>query len=109
MTQRNEDGILIMDLSGRLDSNTSPEFEEKLLGLIREPETDKVVLDFAGLDYISSAGLRVLLKASREIKDQEGKLVLCNLKDYIREVFEVSGFVSILPISDSVEGAKGEF
>ena len=95
--ENKNDGILVYELKGRLDSNTSNDFEERLIGSIQNGE-NKIVLDFGNLEYISSAGLRVLLKAARELKGGDGKLMLCSLKDYIREVFDLSGFVSFLPI-----------
>ena len=100
VVENNDDGIITFVLKGRLDSNTSNDFEGRLIGTIREGES-KVILDFEKLDYISSAGLRVLLKAAREMKGGEGKLVLCSMKDYIREVFDLSGFTSFLPIYET--------
>ena len=102
VTQTQQDGIVILGLKGRLDSNTSDDFEKKLLGLILAGET-RLVLDFKELDYISSAGLRVLLKAAKELKRNNGRLAFCCLKDYIREIFELSGFVSFFPIHATLE------
>jgi anti-sigma B factor antagonist len=102
VTQTQQDGIIVLGLKGRLDSNTSDDFEKKLLGLIQTGET-KLVLDFKELDYISSAGLRVLLKAAKELKRNNGRLSFCSLKDYIREIFELSGFVSFFPIYPTLE------
>ncbi|WP_321404748.1 STAS domain-containing protein [Maridesulfovibrio sp.] len=102
------DGVITFQLKGRLDSNTSNDFEEKLLNSIQGGES-KIILDFENLEYISSAGLRVLLKAARELKGGDGKLLLCSLKDYIREVFDLSGFVSFLPIYDSMDECLGAF
>ncbi|WP_320009246.1 STAS domain-containing protein [Maridesulfovibrio sp.] len=102
------DGIITFQLKGRLDSNTSNDFEERLLNSIQGGES-KIILDFENLEYISSAGLRVLLKAARELKGGDGKLVLCELKDYIREVFDLSGFVSFLPIYSTVDECQSAF
>lgn len=96
------DGVLVLGLRGRLDSITSEDFEKKLLGSVRDGET-RLILDFQELDYISSAGLRVLLKAAKELKVINGRMALCSLKDYIKEIFEMSGFVSFLPIHASLE------
>ncbi len=104
---RNVD-VLVFELKGRLDSNTSSEFEERLLGSIQDGES-KIILDFENLEYISSAGLRVLLKAARELKGGDGKLQLCSLKDYIREVFDLSGFVSFLPIYNTKDECMDSF
>ena len=106
--EKRQDGISIMRLLGRLDSNTSPEFEQKLFATIEYGEKS-VIVDFSELDYISSAGLRVLLKAAKELKRSEGKIVLCSMKDYIKEVFEIAGFVSLFPIVPTVGEAIKRF
>jgi anti-sigma B factor antagonist len=74
-----------------------------------EDGTQKVILDCENLDYISSAGLRVVLEATKEIKRNEGKIMLCALQDYIEEVFEVAKFDAFLPIGASVEEAIKTF
>ena len=106
--EKRQHGISIVQLLGRLDSNTSPGFEEKLFGVIEDGEKS-VIVDFEKLDYISSAGLRVLLKAAKELKRSQGKIVLCSMKDYIKEVFEIAGFVTLFPIVSSVGDAVKEF
>ena len=106
--EKRQDEICILGLLGRLDSNTSPDFEKKIFEVI-DHGTTSVVVDFESLDYISSAGLRVLLKAAKELKRSEGKIVLCSMKDYINEVFEIAGFVSLFPIVSSVGDAVKEF
>jgi anti-sigma B factor antagonist len=108
VTQTQKEGIYILGLKGRLDSNTSDDFEKMLLGLILGGET-RLVLDFSDLDYISSAGLRVLLKAAKELKRNDGRLAFCSLKDYIKEIFELSGFVSFFPIYLKLEESLKTF
>lgn len=105
---KKQNGIYIFAVSGRLDSNTSPDLETKLLGVIKEGDRN-FVMNFEGVDYISSAGLRVLLKASQILQSSAGKIVLCGLKDYIKEVFEIAGFVTIFPIVSTVDGALSQF
>jgi anti-sigma B factor antagonist len=68
-----------------------------------------MVVDFGSLDYISSAGLRVILKTTKDIKRVEGVFVLCAMKDYVREVFEIAGFDAFLPIFTSLEDALQQF
>ena len=93
-TQQND--ILIIEPSGRLDSVTSPALDQYIApNLIGQP---RLLLDLAALDYISSAGLRVLLGAAKKVKQLGGRLILCGLKPHIHEVFEMSGFLSILEI-----------
>lgn len=96
--------ILALTVSGRLDANTSGALEKRLEEAIAAGETH-ILLDFEPLDYISSAGLRVLLKTAREQDSRAGKLVLCCLRDYIREVFELSGFTTIIPVAESRDDA----
>ena len=108
ITERQHNGISIFSLSGRLDSNTSPDFEKRLSEVIGQG-TRRMVVDFGSLDYISSAGLRVILKTTKDIKRAEGLLVLCAMQDYVREVFEIAGFDTFLPIFTSLEDALQQF
>jgi len=98
------DQFHVFKLNGRLDSNTAMGFEQKLFECI-ENGTRHLILDFEQLDYISSAGLRVILKATKNLKGAEGKLVLCAMQDYVKEVFEISGFDSFLPIVPTMDDA----
>lgn len=107
ISQRTEGDARIIEVEGRLDSTTSPEFEETLFDAIRNG-TRRVIIDCGALGYISSAGLRVILKAAKDLKRSEGRLDLCALQDYVREVFEISGFDSFLPIHPSVDEAMRE-
>lgn len=90
------DGVLItLELDGRLDTTTAPELESVIDGCIGE--TSELVLDFNGLEYISSAGLRVLLKAQKSMMSN-GNMKILNVKEDIMEVFEITGFSDILTI-----------
>ncbi len=99
--QTKQGDIIIFQVTGRLDSNSSADFEEAVFGVIRTG-TKKVIIDFGELDYISSAGLRIILKATKDLKRKEGHMVLCAMQDYVKEVFEISGFDTFLPIAASV-------
>jgi len=103
IAEQEDGGVLVLSPSGRLDSNTAPVFETVLLGRIGDGHT-RLVLDFGQLDYISSAGLRVLLMAAKRLKQTDGRLALCAVKAHIVEVFEISGFLSIF----TVAGSRGE-
>jgi anti-sigma B factor antagonist len=104
ITETKHDQYSVFKLNGRLDSNTAMGFEQKLFECI-ENGTQRLILDFQELDYISSAGLRVILKATKSLKNADGKLVLCAMQDYVKEVFEISGFDSFLPIEASLDDA----
>lgn len=106
--EKMQDDIAVFKLKGRLDSNTSLGLEEKIFGAI-ERGSSKILLDFESLDYISSAGLRVINKTTKQLKNNEGKLVLCSMQDYIKEVFEITGFDSFLPIVSSSDEAIKKF
>lgn len=82
-------------LEGRVDSATAPELEEKLLGELKD--ISELVFDFAKVEYISSAGLRVLLKAHQSLT-YSGTTKVINANQVVREVFEVTGFTEILTI-----------
>jgi anti-sigma B factor antagonist len=99
-----KEGISIFKLNGRLDSNTSPTLEKKLVSAI-ENGTRNMVIDFENLDYISSAGLRIILKTTKDLKRTEGNIVLCAMQDYVKEVFEIAGFDTFLPIFSTVDEA----
>lgn len=86
---------LIISPEGRLDTTTAPELEEKVKGSI-DGVTD-LVFDLAGLEYISSAGLRVLLSAQK-VMNKQGSMVVKNVSEEINEIFEVTGFIDILTI-----------
>ena len=86
---------LVVAPEGRLDTKTASELEEALIGSINEAES--LVLDFAKLDYISSAGLRVLLSAHKAMS-AKGGMKVTNVNEIVQEVFEVTGFADILDI-----------
>ena len=70
---------------------------------------ENMVVDFKDLDYISSAGLRVILKATKAIKREDGQIMLCSMQDYVKEVFEIAGFDSFLPIVATIDDALKAF
>lgn len=93
---KNLDGDkLTVALEGRLDTTTAPEFEAALKEDL--PSAQSVVLDFEKLEYISSAGLRVLLTAQKEM-GKKGGMVIKNVCPEILEVFEITGFADILTV-----------
>jgi anti-sigma B factor antagonist len=106
--EKKHNDISIFMLNGRLDSNTSPALEEKILEAIKSG-SNKMIIDFAALEYISSAGLRVLNKATKQLKPNEGTLILSSMQDYVREVFEIAGFDSFLPIVSTMDEALKKF
>ena len=95
ITTKKENTTLTVALEGRLDTTTAPEldvFAEKELA-----DTQELVLDFADLEYISSAGLRVLLKLQK-VMNKKGSMKLIHVGEVVKEVFEITGFTDILTI-----------
>ena len=90
-----EDGVLCYALEGRLDTTTAPQLEETLKKEL--DSADSLILDLQKLEYISSAGLRVLLSAQK-VMAKKGGMKIRNVSDVIMEIFEVTGFVDILDI-----------
>ena len=105
--QKEENGIVSISIIGRLDADSSPE-AEKVVKDALEGQTTRVLFNLASLEYLSSAGLRVLLGAAKEMRRKNGKIVLCALNEFVKEIFEVSGFQSLIPIAESVESGIQE-
>lgn len=101
-----EKGVVVLAISGRMDAVTSPEFDNKIGSLISGGEAS-FALDFSGLEYISSAGLRSVLAAGKKIKGANGKLLITGLQGTVKEVFEISGFDSLFPVFTDVNDALG--
>ena len=90
-----ENGKVVLAIGGRLDTTTAPELEKELESLLSE--VTELVFDMTELEYISSAGLRVLLKAQKAMNVQ-GNMKVTHVNDSIMEVFEITGFLDILTI-----------
>lgn len=96
INQNIKDGVCQLVLTGRLDTVTSPQLEEKINEALEKGVTG-LDFDFKQLEYISSAGLRVLLRAQKSMAER-GEMCIRNVSDELMEVFEMTGFVDILKI-----------
>ena len=92
--QKDNDTIIV-NLEGRLDTTTSPNLEKELGSL---DDVNNIVFDFEKLDYISSAGLRVILTCQKKMNSTSGTMIIKNVKEEIQEVFDMTGFSDILTI-----------
>ena len=90
-----ENGVTVIKIEGRLDTTTAPELEKTINN--EGDELKNLVLDFKGVDYISSAGLRVLLTAQKKMNVQ-GSMELINVGEAVMDIFEMTGFADILVI-----------
>ena len=86
---------LTVTIVGRLDTTTAPDLEASLKESFEG--VTKLILDFAELEYLSSAGLRVLL-AAQKVMNKQGEMIIKNVNETINEIFEVTGFIDILTI-----------
>ena len=91
-------------IEGRLDSATAPEAEKEIEAALPE-KTASVVFDLGGLDYISSAGLRVVLKTRKRVEQAGGKVVVANMQAPVAKVFEIANILMSTDIFNSVESA----
>jgi stage II sporulation protein AA (anti-sigma F factor antagonist) len=97
--------VQVASLDGQLNSHNAVEAESELLA--RVAPGARMLLDFTRLDYISSAGLRVVLVLAKRLKQADGRLVLCGMQPHVHEVFDISGFLSILDVAGSRDEALG--
>ena len=91
-----ENGKALFALTGRLDSITAPELEKEIKASFKD--LNELTLDFAGLEYVSSAGLRVLIEAHMNMALKEGRMELKNVNETIMEIFDITGFTDVLTI-----------
>lgn len=102
--------VLVVSVTGRVDHTNADQFKAGLGALLAScrPDGDRLVLELTGLEYISSAGLRVLMLAAREVKAQDGTLVLCGLQPVVQEIFEISRFNVVFRVLPDLRQALAE-
>ena len=108
LEQQARGDITILRPVGRLDSASSPELELAILERL-DGGCNRLVFDLADMDYVSSAGLRVILLAGKKLRASQGKLVIAGMRDMVREVFEMSGFLTLFAVAPSVDDAIAKF
>jgi len=96
--------VTVMAIEGRLDGQHAQTAEKEFLALA-QGDRARFVLDFTRMDYISSAGLRVVLVAAKKVRSLQGQLICAGMSEPVKEIFEMSGFLSILETAESVEEA----
>ena len=101
---RRDGNISVLRPVGRIDNETSAEFQTTLLGAVA-PAGAAVLVDFAAVNYISSAGLRALMMASKQSKATTGRLAVAALTPVVKEIFEISRFSFVVQVFDTVADA----
>ena len=96
--------IMVVSPFGRIDNETSPTFQARLLDRV-DLATAKVIVDAAGIDYMSSAGLRALMMAAKRSKAQSGRFVIVALTPIVKEIFAISRFFHVVTVFDTRDEA----
>lgn len=97
-------GVQVIQVSGRLDARTTGELEEAVQQSL-EGGQQKILMDFSDLDYINSSGLRILVMAYQRLKASGGQFAVSGIRDYILEIFEISGYDKLFLVFDSQSSA----
>jgi anti-anti-sigma factor len=96
--------IIVLGPVGRINNDSSADFQTKLLGCVGSAAT-KVLIDFSGVEYISSAGLRALLMASKQSKAANGRLAVAALTPMVKEIFAISRFALVVQVFETTAEA----
>ncbi|MCK5665715.1 MAG: STAS domain-containing protein [Thiotrichaceae bacterium] len=108
ITVNDKNDIKVIAFSGNLETNTAPDAEKEINALI-ENGVNKILINFENLGYISSVGLRVLLRIGKQLKSKEGNLRICSLNVTVNEIFEMSGFSMVFNIFETESDAMKSF
>jgi anti-anti-sigma factor len=100
--QSEKNGIVCVTVKGRMEAGLAPAFEKTIKEIIAR-DRRRLLFDLSALDYLRSSVLRVILNAIKEISHKSGRVVLCCLNGYVKEIFEVNRFKGSITITDSVE------
>jgi anti-anti-sigma factor len=104
ITKEDLKGIIILRCEGRLDATTAPRLEDEI-NVLLDQERIKVMIDFSRIDYLSSAGMRLLLSMTKRLKAKKGKLSIFAIHEEVREIIHMAGFEKVLAIYNSQEEA----
>lgn len=106
--EREAGRVTVVSPSESLDTGTSP-IAGQVLATIVEQGARRIVVDLTEVTYVSSAGLRILLMTAKQLRGLSGELRVCGLNEAVQEVFEVSGFNTLLPVFATTEDAVRQF
>jgi|TARA_B100000315_G_C14285216_1_gene454893 anti-sigma B factor antagonist len=100
--------VLVVEITGRMDTQSSGPASEEMARIV-EAGNGKILLNLQDLEFISSAGLRVLLRTTKLLPDTEGKMIICQVKGVVKEVLEISGFDTFIDVYDTEAAALEAF
>ena len=107
IAQERDAGTNVVSPAGRVDGSNSAEFHESLMAAL-SGDDNRVILDMGGIDYISSAGLRVLLLLAQHLGGSSTPFAVCSLAASVDEVFRISGFNQIITVFGTLDEAKAQ-
>ena len=105
---KTSNNVQVLTFEGKLDTQTSPDAQKRFDDVIGQGKS-RIVVNFEQLDYVSSAGLRVLLAAAKQLRNAGGELRICSVNNVVKEVFDISGFGRILKVYSSEAEALESF
>ena len=100
--------VLVVDMSGRLDSRSAGDAGDRIVSIV-QGEQRRVLLNLEKLEYVSSAGLRVIIRGAKLLQGNRGEFKICNARGAVRDALETSGFYSLINIYDSEKEAVSAF
>jgi anti-sigma B factor antagonist len=104
VTVREQDGVQVMSMTGRLDATTAPPVQARFEEVV-SPQERLFILDLHGVDYVSSGGLRVLLAMAKKLDTLGGGIVLVDLHPFVEDLLTMTGFQTLFPIADTCDDA----
>ena len=107
LAQERDAGTNVISPAGRVDGSNSAQFHEALVAALSDDDS-RVILDMGGIDYISSAGLRVLLLLAQQLGSSSTPFAVCSLAASVDEVFRISGFNQIITVFGTLDEAKAQ-
>ena len=107
IVQKEKNGIVFVTVKGGMEAELALEFEKTIKKIV-EKDKRRLLFDLGALEYLQSSVLRVILNAAKEINQKSGKVILCSLNGYVKEIFEVNCIKDTIAIADSVESGMKE-
>ncbi len=106
--EERKDDITVLRMKGRLDAVSSPGAEKRVFEYINDGQSN-ILMNFEGVDYLSSAGMRMLLSTTKKLKTISGKLVICSVNINVLDVLKMSGFDHVLDLASGEEDGLRKF
>lgn len=102
LSESTDGSVMVISVKGRLDSVTSPALDERLSRTLAAPSR-RLLIELSHLEYISSAGFRTLLLATKRATESEGQIMLAGVSGKVRELFDLGGFLDLFPICKTLD------